>query len=60
MYDLAPIILFVYNRPDHARRTLAALSANPLAIESDLIVTNDLHGQRRIDLPEPLYEVVSE
>jgi hypothetical protein len=41
MQDLAPIILFVYNRPDHTLRTLAALAANPLASESDLIVYAD-------------------
>jgi hypothetical protein len=39
--DLAPIVLFVYNRPEHTRRTLAALAANPLAIESDLIIYAD-------------------
>jgi GT2 family glycosyltransferase len=39
--DLAPIVLFVYNRPDHTRRTLAALAANSLAAESDLIVYAD-------------------
>jgi hypothetical protein len=41
MSGLAPIVLFVYNRPDHTRRTLAALAANPLAVESDLIVYAD-------------------
>jgi GT2 family glycosyltransferase len=41
MPDLAPIVLFVYNRPDHTRRTLAALAANSLAVESDLIVYAD-------------------
>jgi hypothetical protein len=39
--DLAPIVLFVYNRPDHTRRTLAALAANPLASDSDLIIYAD-------------------
>ena len=39
--DLASIILFVYNRPDHTRRALAALAANPLAAESDLIIYAD-------------------
>ncbi len=39
--DFAPIILFVYNRPEHTRRTLAALAANPLAQDSDLIVYAD-------------------
>jgi hypothetical protein len=38
---LAPIILFVYNRPEHTRRTLTALAANPLAIDSDLIIYAD-------------------
>jgi GT2 family glycosyltransferase len=41
MAELAPIVLFVYNRPDHTRRTLDALAANPLAIESDLIIYAD-------------------
>ncbi|MCX7308785.1 MAG: glycosyltransferase [Afipia sp.] len=41
MSDLAPIVLFIYNRPDHTRRTLAALAANPLASRSDLIVYAD-------------------
>lgn len=39
--SLAPIVLFVYNRPDHTRRTLAALAANPLAVDSDLIIYAD-------------------
>lgn len=41
MSDLAPIVLFVYNRPEHTRRALAALAANPLAIDSDLIIYAD-------------------
>jgi hypothetical protein len=39
--DLAPIVLFVYNRPDHTCRTLAALAANSLATKSDLIIYAD-------------------
>lgn len=39
--DLAPIALFVYNRPDHTRRTLQALAANGLADRSDLIIFSD-------------------
>jgi len=39
--SLAPIALFVYNRPEHARVTLEALSANHGAAESDLIVFSD-------------------
>ncbi len=41
MSDLAPIALFVYNRPEHTRRTLDALAANPLASRSDLIICAD-------------------
>jgi len=39
--QLAPIALFVYNRPDHTRRTIAALRANQLAGRSDLLVFAD-------------------
>jgi hypothetical protein len=38
---LAPIALFVYNRPEHTRRTLEALRANRLAARSSLIVFSD-------------------
>lgn len=37
----APVALFVYNRPDHAQRTLAALRANTLASQTDLFVFSD-------------------
>jgi len=37
----SPIALFVYARPDHARRTLEALLKNPEAKSSDLIVFSD-------------------
>jgi len=39
--NLAPVVLFVYKRPDHTARTLTALAANPEAPESDLIVYAD-------------------
>jgi hypothetical protein len=39
--DLAPIALFVYNRPEHTRQTLEALRANDLAQQSDLFVFAD-------------------
>jgi len=29
--NLAPIVLFVYNRPDHTRQTVEALQKNELA-----------------------------
>ncbi len=54
MSDLAPIVLFIYNRPEHTRRTLAALAANPLAIESDLVIYAD--GPKK---PEHLNSVES-
>jgi len=41
MKDLAPIILFVYNRPEHTRQTLEALAQNELAKVSRLIIFAD-------------------
>lgn len=38
---LAPIALFVYNRPSHTRRTVEALKQNDLAGDSDLFVFSD-------------------
>lgn len=38
---LAPVIVFSYNRPDHLRRTLEALSKNDLASESVLYIYCD-------------------
>jgi len=37
----APILLFVYNRPQHTRRTLAALEDANLASESELYIFSD-------------------
>jgi acetyltransferase-like isoleucine patch superfamily enzyme len=39
--ELAPIILFVYNRPDHTKRTLEALSENELVKDSILHIFAD-------------------
>ena len=41
MSDLAPIALFVYNRPEHARATLEALRRNRLAERSRLYIFAD-------------------
>ena len=41
MNTLAPIVLFVYNRPDHTRQTLEALSKNDLADQSVLYIYAD-------------------
>lgn len=38
---LSPIVLFVYNRPEHTRRTVEALAKNELAPESELTVYSD-------------------
>jgi hypothetical protein len=40
-YDLAPIVLFVYNRLDHTIRTIEALKKNELAHNSRLIIYAD-------------------
>ncbi|HUQ30370.1 MAG TPA: glycosyltransferase [Candidatus Paceibacterota bacterium] len=37
----APIALFVYNRPEHTRKTLEALKANKHASETELFVFSD-------------------
>ncbi len=41
MQTLAPIALFVYNRPEHTRRTLRFLKQNLLADESRLFIFSD-------------------
>lgn len=37
----SPIVLFIYNRPDHTRQTLEALASNTLAQESELFIFAD-------------------
>ena len=41
MSTLAPIVLFVYNRPVHTQKTIHALQANKLASQSDLVIYSD-------------------
>ncbi|WP_010179991.1 glycosyltransferase [Glaciecola sp. HTCC2999] len=41
MKDLAPIVLFVYNRPEHTLKTIQALQKNILALESELFIYAD-------------------
>lgn len=55
MADLAPIILFVYNRPDHTRQTLEALSNAVLADKSELIIFAD--GPKANCNPETLAKI---
>lgn len=39
--NLAPIVLFVYNRPWHTKQTVEALQKNELARESELFIYSD-------------------
>lgn len=39
--QLAPIILFVYNRPLHTKQTIKALLDNPLAKDSEIFIYSD-------------------
>lgn len=41
MENLAPIVLFAYNRPYHIRQTIESLSANMLADKSKLFIFSD-------------------
>ncbi len=41
MNDYAPIVLFVYARPEHTKKTLAALKENKLADRSELFIFSD-------------------
>lgn len=41
MAELAPIALFVYNRPEHTRKTVEALLQNPQAKDSRIYVFSD-------------------
>lgn len=41
MRDLAPVVLFVYNRPEHTKKTVDALCRNLYAKESELYVYSD-------------------
>ena len=38
---MAPILLFTYKRLDALKKTIEALSANELALESDLYIFSD-------------------
>ena len=53
--DLAPIALFVYNRPDHTRRVVEALQNNELAGDSDLFIFSD--GPKTPDVSPAVNEV---
>lgn len=55
MQNLAPIALFVYNRPDHTRRTISYLQQNLLADESRLYIFCD---SAKTDADKPKVEQV--
>ncbi len=47
---LAPIILFVYNRPWHTQQTVEALKKNELAKDSELFIFSDLEKNSDAEL----------
>lgn len=51
----APIIAFVYRRPEHTRQMLNSLSCNPLASSSELFVFSD--GPRSEEIAEQVEQV---
>lgn len=53
--NLAPIALFVYNRPYHTSRTVAALLKNTLAAQSELIIYSD--APKRPEAAQAVQEV---
>jgi len=57
MSSLAPIVLFVYNRPKHTRKTLVALEKNLLASSSLLFIISD--AAKNADAVEAVNEVRS-
>lgn len=53
--EYSPILLFVFNRPDHVNRTITALQQNTLAAESVLYIYSD--GTRSDEQKESVDEV---
>ncbi len=57
--NLAPIVLFVYNRPSHTEQTLAALKNNDLAKESELFIFCDgPRGEKDLEMIKQVYQVI--
>ena len=46
--SLAPIVLFVYNRPWHTKQTIKALQKNELASESELFIYSDAPKNKEV------------
>ncbi len=58
--DPAAVCLFAFNRPDHTRRTLAALAASPLAEATDLIAYLDgPRDDEDVDLVNQVADVIT-
>jgi len=53
--SLAPIVLFVYSRLSHTKKTIESLKANKLAEDSDLFIYSD-HAQNK-DLEKSVQDV---
>lgn len=57
--SLAPIALFVFRRPDHTRRTIESLLANPEAARSEVVVFADgPRSERDVEAVEATRSVV--
>ena len=55
----APVVLFVYARPDHAEKTLNALAENDLARDSDLIIFCDgPKNERAVEKNKEVVELI--
>ncbi len=52
---LAPIVLFVYNRPTHTEQTVLSLQKNLLAADSELFIFSD--GYRNEEDTERVLQV---
>jgi len=47
--NLAPIVLFVYNRPWHTKQTIEALQKNELARDSELFIYSDAPKNKKVE-----------
>ncbi|MBW3107407.1 glycosyltransferase [Providencia rettgeri] len=57
--DLAPVVLFVYGRPVHTKRTIDALLLNPEASSTDLIIYSDgAKNNKHIDAVNQVREII--
>ncbi|WMW65044.1 DapH/DapD/GlmU-related protein [Nitratidesulfovibrio liaohensis] len=57
--QLAPVILFVYARPDHTRKTIDALRKNHLANDTNLIIYSDAaHGPDDLEAVNAVREYI--